>query len=249
MKILYQSEELLIIDREANIPGPILALWSNGEQSFSYGEGFSGSKIECANPFYQTIYKVINKHLRERFKNKKFICLDCETTGLNPEEDEILSISIVNQNGEVLFDELFKPENHTSWDKAQVIHGIAPADVENKSFLKNKLNDIMKILSQYQLIIGYNLEFDLKFLARAYGFFWIKDLIGDKCDVKDVMLMFAPIYGEKKEPYGYKWQTLETCANYYNYKFKAHNSLEDVKATVYCYNQIMKQKLYLYEVE
>lgn len=57
------------------------------------------------------------------------------------------------------------------------------------------------------------------------------------------MLAFAPIYGDYNKRYGnYKWQSLSTCANYYNYEFNAHNSLEDTKATLYCYQKIKEYK-------
>lgn len=53
------------------------------------------------------------------------------------------------------------------------------------------------------------------------------------------MLAFAEIYGEWNEYYGnYKWQSLSKCAEYYGYTFKAHDSLEDVKATLYCYKKM-----------
>ena len=247
MKVLYQDNEVVVIDRECNILDPILVIWSNGSQGFAYDKGFSESKIACANSSYKNIYEIINHHNRKKFKTQKFLCLDCETTGLDYNDDEILSLSIVNQDGEVLFDELFRPEHHTSWDNAQLIHGITPADVENKPFLKDRLNHIKMILDQYQLIIGYNIDFDLGFIAQGFGVLFIKDVIGNDCVIKDVMKMFAPIYGESNK-YGYKWQTLETCANYYNYKYKTHNSLEDVKATIYCYKKIMEQELYLFEV-
>ena len=45
---------------------------------------------------------------------EKWICLDCETTGIDPEKDEILSLSIMNQDGEVLFDEMIKPLRKTT---------------------------------------------------------------------------------------------------------------------------------------
>lgn len=52
------------------------------------------------------------------------------------------------------------------------------------------------------------------------------------------MIMFAEIYGEWNERRGsYKWQSLTKCATYYGYEFKAHDSLEDVKATLYCYKK------------
>lgn len=38
------------------------------------------------------------------------ICFDTETTGLNTEEDEILTISIVDRNGAAAFDGKLKPE-------------------------------------------------------------------------------------------------------------------------------------------
>ena len=53
------------------------------------------------------------------------------------------------------------------------------------------------------------------------------------------MIMFAEIYGEWNERRGsYKWQSLTKCATYYGYEFKAHDSLEDVKATLYCYKKM-----------
>lgn len=55
----------------------------------------------------------------------------------------------------------------------------------------------------------------------------------------DPMIMFAEIYGEWNERRGsYKWQSLTKCATYYGYEFKAHDSLEDVKATLYCYKKM-----------
>lgn len=56
------------------------------------------------------------------------------------------------------------------------------------------------------------------------------------------MREFAPIYGEYNSYYGdYKWQKLGTAAAYYGYEFKAHDSLEDVRATLFVYQQMTKQ--------
>ena len=54
------------------------------------------------------------------------------------------------------------------------------------------------------------------------------------------MIDFAEVYGEWSDyKNSYKWQKLSTAAAYYNFKFSAHNSLEDVKATLF-----VAQKLY-----
>lgn len=52
---------------------------------------------------------------------------------------------------------------------------------------------------------------------------------------------FAEIYGEWSEYYcNYKWKKLTTAASYYGYNFDnvAHDSLEDIKATLVVYNAI-----------
>lgn len=51
------------------------------------------------------------------------ICLDTETTGLNPSFDEILQLSIIDSDtDEVLFYEYFKPAYTVCWEEAQALH-------------------------------------------------------------------------------------------------------------------------------
>lgn len=165
-------------------------------------------------------------------KLNNIICLDTETTGLDY-DDEILQLSIANINGDILFNELIKPKAHTTWLEAQEIHGIDPEMVKDKKYLLDYKNEIENIINNADLIIGYNLDFDLSMLKT-------NDI--DITNIKktyDVMLTFAEIYGEWSEWHCcYKWQKLSTCASYYGYEFKAHDSLEDVKATIYCYKKM-----------
>ena len=82
------------------------------------------------------------------------------------------------------------------------------------------------------LWIAYNNPFDLSFLR-----FWGIDPTGKK--QVDVMREFAPVYGEWNEEKGsYKWQKLAKAAAYYGYSFSAHDSLEDVKATLFVYQKM-----------
>lgn len=70
-------------------------------------------------------------------------------------------------------------------------------------------------------------------------FIWDKN--GNICllNVSDmVMREFASIYGEWSDRFGCKWKSLGVCARYFDYSFDAHDSLEDVRATLYCYNKI-----------
>lgn len=59
--------------------------------------------------------------------NPNRVYLDTETTGLHPEEgDEILSLTIVDANGRLLFDERFKPKHKKEWPEAQAVPPSTP---------------------------------------------------------------------------------------------------------------------------
>ena len=62
----------------------------------------------------------------------------------------------------------------------------------------------------------------------------------------DVMRDFAPIYGEYSQHYNsFKWQKLCTCAAYYGHQPEGnfHDSLEDAKATLFCFYEVEKSQL------
>ena len=166
------------------------------------------------------------------------IVLDVETTGTDIYSDEILQVSIINEQGEILLDSYVKPQKHSEWKKAEAMHGITPATVANSPSIEQLKEQIQNIIDEADIIVGYNIDaFDIQFLEESAGINF-----KDK-DTYDVMLAFAPIYGDYNKRYGnYKWQSLSTCANYYNYEFNAHNSLEDTKATLYCYQKIKEYK-------
>lgn len=177
---------------------------------------------------YKEIYNKNKDEYINNLMNKKIICIDVETTGLE-NDDEILQISIINQNGDILLNEFCKPENKTVWLEAMSINGITPEQVKNckqYSFYKDK---VQSFIDEYDVIIGYNVSFDLNFLRCDYN---NKKII-------DVMKYFAHVYGEWNNYNSYTWQKLVECAEYYNYSFNAHDSLEDVKATLYCYPKVM----------
>ena len=170
------------------------------------------------------------------------ICLDVETTGLY-EMDEILQLSIIDESSRVLFHSYFKPYANRKWKEAERINHISPDYIFDEKnhfpYPHEVLPDLYNIFNQTKTIIGYNPSFDIGFLNEWH-------LISPDIEIIDVMEMFSPIYGEVKyydEYTGetiYKYQKLSTCAKFFNYSFNAHDSLEDTKATLYCYKKIIE---------
>lgn len=166
----------------------------------------------------------------------KYIVLDTETTGLNAADDEILQVSIIDNEGAVLFDSYIKPTQHTEWAEAERIHHITPEMVADAPTIAEVMPEINDILNRYDKIIGYNLKFDKAFLENNGAEFL-------STEYADVMKMFAPIYGEWNDQRGsYKWQKLTIAADYYGYDWsehkEAHNSLGDCYATLHVYKEI-----------
>lgn len=166
----------------------------------------------------------------------KYIVLDTETTGLNAAEDEILQVSIIDNEGAVLFDSYIKPTQHTEWAEAERIHHITPEMVADAPTIAEVMPEINDILNRYDKIVGYNLKFDKAFLENNGAEFL-------STEYADVMKIFAPIYGEWNDQRGsYKWQKLTIAADYYGYDWsehkEAHNSLGDCYATLHVYKEI-----------
>ena len=166
----------------------------------------------------------------------KLVVFDTETTGLDFEEDEIIQLSIINADGDVLFNEYIKPEHKTEWSSAQKVHGISPEMLKDKCNYTTYVDEVRNIFNKAEVIVAYNNAYDVEMLRK-----WGIDL--DNKVQEDVMKDFALYYGEYVPEYSeFKWQKLTKCAEYFGYEFKAHDSLEDVRATLFCYRKLEKLK-------
>ena len=167
---------------------------------------------------------------------ENYIVIDTETTGLNAAEDELLQVSIIDNEGAVLFDSYIRPTQHTEWAEAERVNHITPEMVANSPTIEEVMPEINDILKRYDKIVGYNVRFDADFLKHNGAKFL-------NAEYADAMKMFAPIYGEWNDQRGsYKWQKLTIAADYYGYDWsehkEAHNSLGDCYATLFVYDKI-----------
>lgn len=158
------------------------------------------------------------------------ICFDTETTGLRAGDDEILTISIVDENGSAVFDGQFKPEHKTSWPSAQKINGIAPENVENCPSIRSFVPLLQGIFGGASAIIGYNVGFDLKFM-NAIGV-----TPNPNAEIVDAMEEFSrarSIRSDRHESRPRRYKLSEAAAFIgHEWSGNAHSSLADARATL-----------------
>lgn len=166
----------------------------------------------------------------------KYIVLDTETTGLNAAEDELLQVSIIDNEGAVLFDSYIKPTQHTEWAEAERINHISPDMVADSPTIEEVISEINDILKRYDKIVGYNVRFDADFLKHNGAEF------ADNTNFVDSMKIFSLYFSADN-----KRCKLTEAADYFCYDWseheEAHNSLGDCYATLYVYKKLTTDTL------
>lgn len=167
----------------------------------------------------------------------KAIVLDTETTGLSPYRgDELLQVSIVDIYGDVIFNHYIRPTMKKSWPGAQKVNDITPAMVRDEQSILYYKGELDQILSDASCYIGYNTDFDIRFLKAA----------GIRCTAGriDVMEEYARYCGYYNARYGrFRRFRLEECADYFGYDWgtdQQHDSLADARATLYCFRKLLE---------
>lgn len=185
----------------------------------------------------------------------KILWLDTETTGLDTYKNDIIQIGyIVEIDGQLM-------------EENEILMRPRPgSDISPEALSKNKFTG--KELSSFQtqeeglykfelmlqrhvdrfdsrdkfILAGYNVGFDDKFLRAAfkknkhnyYGAY----IMWAKLDVQS----FLARYLYESEDEDLTDQKLETVCHHFGVKFKAHDALEDIKATRKLYTLLTKEK-------
>lgn len=121
---------------------------------------------------------------------------DLETTGLNSNDNEILQISAVDGNGDLLLNEYVRPELIRSWPDAERVNGITPERVRKCKTIRELIGKIKGVFASGKTWIAYNCDFDLGFL------FFVGIEPGTNTELEDVMYDFAEICGNYDKRYG-----------------------------------------------
>lgn len=152
------------------------------------------------------------------------IALDCEMieTIFNGEtRDELARLSAVDENGEVVIDEYFKPIGEVS-DLRTHVSGITKENLEGATFMSNEgVKVLSKVADKRTFIVGHSLENDFRALR----------LFSDKAVDTSLIYNNEPHYQYPRKP-----PLREVYKKYIGSDFrvegKSHDSVDDARAAL-----------------
>jgi len=136
----------------------------------------------------------------------EYVCLDCETTGLNPKKDEILSIGAVHiKDNRILMRKTFnifvKPSKNINIESIK-IHHLRPIDLENAVNPKEAILNLLNFIGS-RPIVGYYIKFDISIISR-----YTKQYLGVKLPNESIEVS-SMFYKTKKKTSEYEFIDLK----------------------------------------
>ncbi len=98
----------------------------------------------------------------------RVLFFDLELTGVY-HHDEIISISIVDGNQQLIMDTLVKPTHTKRWKRTEKIHGITPAMVQDAPTLAELTPRIKEIFAAADNLIAYGVSTDYSHIKNIYA--------------------------------------------------------------------------------
>lgn len=176
-----------------------------------------------------TVYGTLYYERLLSVPRERVLCVDVETTGLDPEKDEILQLAMVDGNGDHLLCTYVRPDHRRRWPKAREVNGITWAMVKDAPTIDDLADKIGEALSKAELIIGYNISFDQRMLEAAGVSFRAKLIY-------DVMEDYAQVWGRWSDRKGdYLWAKLSEAARRFGITLDAHDAANDAIATAHLF--------------
>lgn len=169
----------------------------------------------------------------DKYKHPDIAFLDLETTGLDPDIDQIIEIGVIKVlDGKVKeFHRLIQNDIHVP-DVVRRLTGITDEMLRKGMPLEICCQDL-NIFIQDTILAGYNLSFDIKFLNKAF----------EKCSLEPIHNKTLELMKEAKKRNSFQDNfKFETTLKEYGINQKVlHRALEDAKLMHLLYNRMMTE--------
>lgn len=160
-----------------------------------------------------------------------FIALDLETTGIDAQKDEILSIGLVELQGQEIDlqsaqHRLIRPQSAIP-EKSAVIHHITDDEAATGESLPEVLTELMPLLAG-KVLIAHHARFEMLFLGRACERYFGSPFLMPVIDTQDVARRSM-----ERRNVSYKAQELRLAELRERYglpRYRLHNALSDALA-------------------
>lgn len=137
------------------------------------------------------------------------ICLDCETTGLDTENDRVIEIAASRLYGDAddTFESLIDPGVPIP-EKSTTIHGIRDGDVAGKPPFADAMKDLIA-WSGRSVVIGYSIGFDIAVLRAEHARAGLPWQAPRTLDVRHLVQILAPNLPEQSMEVAAEWLGVE----------------------------------------
>jgi DNA polymerase III subunit epsilon len=157
------------------------------------------------------------------------IYLDTETTGMHLSA-EVIEIGIIDDQGEVLFDQLIRPRGKID-PAAGRIHGITYEMLADTPTWEQVWPQAEAVLLGRRIGV-YNVEFDLRLIKQSHTRSWMTRALPDS-SFFDIMKLYARFFGDW-DPYhkSFRYQSLEIAGRQCGIRLpNAHRAVDDCLLT------------------
>lgn len=178
-------------------------------------------------------------HSKRLIKDLEFVCIDCETTGLDPQNDRVIELAVAIFKGDEIiyqFESLIDPRMEIP-EESRKIHGIRQDMVCGKPFIEDVLPAVFKEIGT-RPIMGHGIGFDLAILkseCARHQLLWPLE----KVLVIDTLRM-ARFYGQSPV------NSLEMLRQHFNIPQEgAHRAMSDVVVNIQVFEKLSRTHKHL----
>ncbi len=169
-----------------------------------------------------------------KLQKQKFICLDCETTGLDTKEDRIIEVACVvfdlTQSYET-YETLVDPECEIPESSIE-IHHITQKMIAGKPLIKDVLPKVLELVGSH-MIVGHGIQFDIDVIANSCDREGISHTLRENKFIDT--LRMAREYGESPI------NSLEYLRKHFSIESEiAHRAMSDVVVNIEVFKRFMQ---------
>lgn len=161
-----------------------------------------------------------------------YVCIDLETTGLNPKSDKIIEIGVVKVADHRVIEEweTFVNPGRMIGERITELTGICDKQLESAPAIEEVLPKLLEIVGD-SVLLGHSVLFDYSFVKKAA----VNQRLSFEKEGIDTLKIARKYLADLES------RSLSSLCKYYGISHNAHRALRDARATVELYGKLAEQ--------